>query len=292
MEIEDKNMIKLIKRISLLLLGIFLLCHLSIYIFAEIFYSTRKPNDYKKFEKGIDITLNSESGEKIRGRLIKNNLEKPYILLLHGINSSMQVMFSRADFLSRAGFNILMIDFQSHGASSGEQVTFGYKERYDVNASIEYLKSIGAKKIGVIAASMGGASFLLSKSMNKVNGVVLESVYSDIYTTMNNRVKLVVGPFSTLVTPLMLQQLNIRLGLSNSDLNPAVRIKDLNVPAFIISGSEDRYTIPEETQLMFKNKDGEKKIYIVKGAAHESMHNFLKSEYELKILDFFEEIFH
>ena len=48
-------------------------------------------------------------------------------------------MLGRAEFLHRQGFAVLAPDFQAHGESPGEHVTFGARESLDAAAALAYL---------------------------------------------------------------------------------------------------------------------------------------------------------
>lgn len=50
-------------------------------------------------------------------------------------------MLDRARFLSAAGFAVLLFDFQAHGESPGEHITFGYLESRDAQAAVEFLRT-------------------------------------------------------------------------------------------------------------------------------------------------------
>ena len=47
------------------------------------------------------------------------------VLLLHGVRGDRRAMLGRARFLHQAGYAVMLLDLPSHGASSGERITFG-----------------------------------------------------------------------------------------------------------------------------------------------------------------------
>ena len=68
-------------------------------------------------------------------------------------------MVRRAEFLRQAGYSTLLIDFQGTGESEGKAITFGWRERFDVLAAVNYLKAQSPnQRIGVIGVSPGGGN--------------------------------------------------------------------------------------------------------------------------------------
>lgn len=54
-------------------------------------------------------------------------------------------------------FDVMIFDFRGHGASGGKY-TWSAKERLDVDAVVNYAASLGYKKIGLLAFSLGAAA--------------------------------------------------------------------------------------------------------------------------------------
>ena len=99
------------------------------------------------------VEFQSQSGATIKGWFIKGKKNAGAIVLMHGNRGNRLSMVDRARFLSRAGFSVLLFDFQAHGESSGDHITFGYLESKDAQAAIDFLRANApGEKIGVIGA--------------------------------------------------------------------------------------------------------------------------------------------
>src|SRR4029079_3179884 len=110
------------------------------------------------------------------------------VLLLHGVGANRGAMLNRAEFLHDAGFTVLAPDFQAHGESEGEHVTYGARESLDAAAAVAYLYAVApSERVGVIGVSMGGAASLLGLGPVRANAFVLESVYPTIRQAVSNR---------------------------------------------------------------------------------------------------------
>ncbi len=89
---------------------------------------------------GRRVEFSSTSGATIRGWLIDGRKEGGAIVLLHGVRANRLSMVERARFLSRAGYTVLLFDFQAHGESTGQHITFGYLESMDAQAAVDFLQ--------------------------------------------------------------------------------------------------------------------------------------------------------
>ncbi len=109
------------------------------------------------------VEFQSRSGSVIHGWLCEATPDHGAVLLLHGVRGDRRDMISRAEFLHRAGYTVLLIDFQSHGESRGDRITFGYLESRDALAAVNFLKTMFPEdRIGVIGVSLGAAAFVLA----------------------------------------------------------------------------------------------------------------------------------
>lgn len=232
------------------------------------------------------IKLNSDSGSVISGWHLRHENSKGVVLLFHGIRANRLSMLKRAEMLFSHGYSSVLIDFQAHGQSSGEKITIGYLEKFDVKATIEFAKKHHAgEPVGVIGVSMGGAASLLASPL-QVDALVIESVYPDIESAIHNRVKKRLGFLSWLPSKLLLAQLEPRLDITFSDLRPIDALKNVDSPIFVISGSDDLHTTSEETKRMFAEAKEPKSLWVVSGLGHEDVHSNNPEEYEQKVLAF------
>ncbi len=233
-----------------------------------------------------EFTIASESGALLAGWHIDAGNNKGVVILFHGVRANRESMFERATLLYENGFSVVLIDFQAHGESTGENITIGYLEKYDVLASIEYAKShhVG-QPIGIIGMSLGGASTILASPQN-IDAIIIESAYPDIRSAVVNRIKAKLGFLHKIPSEILLFQLEPRLGFDVSELAPIDKIGTLNSPVFIISGSDDVHTTKEETEQLFSRANEPKQLWIVKGVGHEDVYSKRPELYKNNVLDF------
>src|SRR5579862_3271675 len=72
-----------------------------------------------------NVAISSASGATLRGWFIAGRPGGGAVVLMHGVRSNRLSMVSRARLLNAAGFSVLLFDFQAHGESTGQRITYG-----------------------------------------------------------------------------------------------------------------------------------------------------------------------
>jgi len=233
------------------------------------------------------VAFPSQSGSVIHGWLSRSPAARASVLLLPGVRANRLSMVPRAEFLRRAGYSTLLIDFQGTGESAGDAITFGWRERFDVLAAVQCLKArIPGRPVAVIAVSLGGAATLLAGPPLEVQGVVLEAVYPSIDRAVVNRLRMRIGPFAPVVAPLLLAQLRPRLHLGAADLKPVEHIGAIGCPVLLIGGTLDRHTTVADTERLFAAAREPKELWLIPNAAHVDFLEFAGEAYRRRILAF------
>jgi uncharacterized protein len=233
---------------------------------------------------GRSLTFPSASGGRLSAWFIPGTSTQGAVLLLHPIRSNKQTMLSRAKFLKRQGYAILLVDFQAHGESEGDGITFGYREAKDVKAAVEKLHELAPnEKVAALGVSLGAAALVLSDAHGSLSAVVLESPYATIEESLSNRLRIYFGTVGHLLAPFLLVQLEPRLGVSPSQLRPINQISMLRSPLLILHGTEDRHTTLEEVERLYARAPQPKEFYAVQGAAHVDLHAFSPRAYEVTV---------
>jgi uncharacterized protein len=234
----------------------------------------------------VTTAIASDSGSKIATWYIPADNSRATIVLLHPIRGDRRSMLTRAKLFHDAGYSVVMIDFQAHGESPGEHVTAGFLERYDVRAAVDYARKMNPKdRIGIVGWSMGGAAALLASPLD-VDAVVLESVYPTIFEAIHDRVSKRMGSLSCVLSPVLLFDLQLRLGISPSDMRPIDHIAAVGCPVLVAAGNVDEDTTLAETQRLFDSAAQPKKLVIFQSAAHVDLLDYNRKQYTNDVLPF------
>lgn len=236
----------------------------------------------------VSLSIPNTGKAPVAGWFVRGKPGQGAVLLLHGVRSDRRQMLDRARFLSKAGYSVLLIDLPAHGESNGERITFGANESSGVNAALAYLRTtLPNERIGVIGVSLGAASLVLAHPTPAPDAVVLESMYPTITDAVEDRLAIRLGPLGKKLSPLLLWQLPIRLGVTAEQLQPIAQISSLKSPVLIASGTIDQHTPIVETRRIFAAANEPKELWQVEGAAHVDLHSHGPRIYEAKILLFF-----
>jgi pimeloyl-ACP methyl ester carboxylesterase len=219
------------------------------------------------------VTFASDSGATLHGWWCPIQNANGAVLLLPGIRANRLSMIERARFLRRAGYSVLLIDFQATGETAGDHITFCWKESRDV-------------LVAIIGSSLGGVAALLATPPLKIDALVLEEVYPTIEIATRNRMENYLGVFGRMLTPLLLNQLQWRLGVSASQLRPVDHIENVECPVFVISGENDRNTRRSDTLMLAERARNPKEVWFVPNAGHVDLHRAAPQEYETRVLAF------
>ncbi|HEY3783895.1 MAG TPA: alpha/beta fold hydrolase [Steroidobacteraceae bacterium] len=227
------------------------------------------------------------SGTLVHGWVAHGNAGQGVILLLHGLHGDRRDMIPRAQFLSRLGYSVLLIDFQGHGESRGSHVSFGFREAHDVVGAIQYLRyTMPNEPIGVIGASLGADAFVLTKEHLPVDAVVLESMYPSVRGAVESRLRVHVGLFAPAFAPLMAMQVRVRLGISGDREAIQDGLAHLGTPLLMASSTDDPDTPLEEERSLFAAASQPKEFWAVQGAGRGDLYEFAKGEYERRVAAF------
>ena len=234
-----------------------------------------------------DLNATDVSFDGIKGWFVPARDRAPCVLLMHGVRADRSSMIQRARLLRDAGYTSLLIDLQAHGESVGSHITFGYLESDNARAAVQLLREkFHCRRVAAIGQSLGGAAALLGGQPLQVDALVIESVYPTIREAIADRLRIRLGRPGTLLTPILLLQLEPRLGIGEADLQPIRRIADFHHPVLIMSGEKDQHTTLDETLRLYAAANEPKQLWVVPDAAHVDLQRFAPAAYSRQVLAF------
>jgi len=202
---------------------------------------------------------------------------KRWVLLLHGYRSDREVLNSRRRFFIRRGYHVLILHFRGHGGSEPTRISYGFNERKDIKAAMDFIRLIHRHQpieIGIDGVSMGAAATAYAVAYESINPdwVILESCYDNIHRALENRlgkhVPIPLVPF--LARPMEFMGKHV-FDLPLEDLNPTKALESIRCPVLVLAGDSEGVLTIEEVENLFRSIPEPKRLVFFPGAEHEDL---------------------
>jgi pimeloyl-ACP methyl ester carboxylesterase len=238
-----------------------------------------------------EVEFASPDGLTLFGRFAPGR-NRGVIILIHGLGGVGTDMIVHAEFLSRAGYGVFLIDLRAHGSSDGDTSTFGYREGGDVAGAVDYLLKrvdVDGGKIGTLGISLGAQAALRGALKTKdIKALVLEGlgpvILSDHGGTPKSLIRWINYPFN------WMNYLVYQFMIGGRDRGVLEVIGEVAPrPIFLIaSGAKDIYF----NRLFYQNAKEPKELWELPHGKHGA--GFLENsqEYAKRVVEFFDETLH
>lgn len=208
-------------------------------------------------------------------------------VLFHGHGSQKGTLLEEAAFLHRQGYACLLVDFRAHGESEGTTCTVGFNETGEVKAAYDWVKAKGFQTVLLYGSSMGAAAIIKSvKEFElEVDRLILEMPFGSLPDAVQGRMRIMGLPGSPLGELLTFWG-GVEHGYWAFDYSPCNYSKSLQMPVLLQWGSQDVRVQQHETQCIYDNLAGAKKLVVYEGAGHQSLYNFAPEKWEAEVSKF------
>ncbi|RAW02762.1 alpha/beta hydrolase [Pseudochryseolinea flava] len=290
------SMKKLLKKLALLIAAVFILMNVVAYIHAYRFTHfsttatarTKDPTELTILDKlkvlftGIANprplhqtipsnayeTFSIASSEKLECWRAQVRHAKGTVIMFHGYAGEKSSLLERAEIFQSMGFNTILVDFGGSGGSAGNSTTIGFDEAQQVKDCYDFIAQ-QSEPIILFGTSMGAAAILKAIDDYKLNAnaVILECPFGSLAKTVSARFTMMnVPPFpmSTLLTFWG----GVQHGYWAFGHNPISYAKSVSIPTLILYGEQDERVTLEESQEIYKNLNGPKRLVTYPHAGH------------------------
>ena len=242
-----------------------------------------------------DFSVRAPDGILLRGWKVRpKNSNGNWVLLFHGVSDNRAGVLGHAEFLLRAGYNVVMMDARAHGASEGTLATYGWKERRDTQSIVDGLeKTEAVAHLYALGESMGAAIALQSAEIEtRIEAVVAESSFQDLrevtYDYAGLQWSVLLG--KTLFSPAAIVAIRAAEkegGFRFDDVSPANAVARRPFRVLLICGLRDHNIPARHSQAIFLAAAGRKVLWLVPGAGHTGALGTAPQEFERRVLTFF-----
>jgi alpha-beta hydrolase superfamily lysophospholipase len=235
-----------------------------------------------------EVAFPSRDGLTLRGWFIPAEKPQGTIVFCHGHGGSMDPDIEYAPAFHDSGYNVLMFDFRGHSRSEGQRVSMGYYERLDLLGAVDYLRSRGIDRVGVLGFSMGGVVAISTASQSEaIRAVISDGAFARLSSAIASGAR--ERGLPGWVSPLIICLASLRLGAWLPKADP-IRWVDKIAPKalFIIHGGLDPYVSLAEVQELYAKASEPKELWVVPEASHRMVDKQCPDEYRAKLLAFFD----
>jgi uncharacterized protein len=112
---------------------------------------------------------------------------RPAVVIVHGVGDSLESFVDHGREFAARGHTVLLLDTRGHGGSQGDRITLGAREREDVRAAMDRLRSDGMAASGLLLVghSMGAVAVLRAAAdQPDVRAVIVEAPYDTFRETI------------------------------------------------------------------------------------------------------------
>jgi fermentation-respiration switch protein FrsA (DUF1100 family) len=247
----------------------------------------RSPAEYGlAFE---EVAFQAADDLMLRGWWIPVTGSDRAVVIMHGHGGSMDWDVHRAPALQAAGFNVLLFDFRAHGRSEGKTVSFGYLERQDVLAAVEFLRGRGMRRIGLLGFSFGGiAAMLAAPICPDIAAVVTDGGPARMRSAIAARGVELGAPrwLSVPLAWLIVAMASLRLRANLFHYEPVRWVGRISPrPILLIHAGQDQY-LPDFDDLYAAARPP-KEVWCVPEAGHTKVSEVLPEEFQRRVIEFF-----
>lgn len=249
----------------------------------------------EEFKELLDIpyepvTLSSDYGYSLNGRLFDQQADKS-IILLHREGRNLMASYKFLQMYLNLGYNVLMYDARYHGASEGENYTYGFFERWDLMKQANFLFDRYGEDtlLGFHGESGGAATALMTLCQDdRIGFTIADSSFSELLEVMTGLQDRIVKTESKKLLLLIDLIIRRRAGFSLADVSPLMEIQALEVPVLFIHSEKDALVPAKMSKMLSHFKSGYNELYIAPGSTHLLGYYEHREEYEKRVREFLE----
>lgn len=253
-------------------------------------YSSKEASDL--FERPYEVLeIQSNYGYKLAGRYF-NHGGKACVIWLHREGRNLMAAYKYLNLYRDLGYDVLAIDARSHGRSGGDNYSYGYFERWDLQNWVHFLKGRSPDLIlGFHGESSGAATALMTLSEEKdIAFAIADSSFTELLEVMRTVEAKVLKSRSKKLLVLINQIIKRRAGFSLTDVSPLTEIQALEVPVLFLHSEADEWIPSRMSRILAAFKSGYNQIFIAPGSPHLLGYYQHQSQYEAEIKIFLDHV--
>lgn len=237
-----------------------------------------------------EIKITSPFGYAIHALLVEPYETTRYVIIAHGVTENKFNSVKYMNLFLERGYNALIYDHRRHGESGGKTTSYGYYEKFDLKAVVDWLKKEKGPtlSLGIHGESMGASTMLLYAGMleDSADFYIADCPFSDFKEQLRYRLKKEIKLPPALFVSITDFFLRLRDQYSLAEISPISVIKKIKKPILFIHSEKDDFILPAMTKELYEQKEGPKMLYLAKNGLHAQSLNENSLDYEKAIDEF------
>lgn len=237
-----------------------------------VFTGVKNPRPVNRHLPDVKYSsLDLQSNKRINAWIIPAGNPRGTVILFHGFGGEKSGLLGKASIFRDSGFNTVLVDFMGSGASEGNQTTIGYAEAEEVKTAFDYVRQKGEKHLLLFGISMGAVAIMRAEAVFAIRpeANIIECPYGTLMKTVDARFRNMGMPTFPMA-PMLVFWGGLQNGFNGFKLNPEEYAKSIQAPTLLMYGAKDDKVSMTETQEIYANLAGEKKLVVYPEAAHEN----------------------
>ena len=241
------------------------------------------------------VSVASPFGYTIDCLFVQPYATNKWMIFCHGITENKYNSIKYMNIFIERGFNAIIYDHRRHGQSGGKTSSFGFYEKYDLEAVVDELKKREGADVyfGIHGESMGAVTALLYGGSIRDDAAfyIADCPFSTFHGQLKHRIKEDVPLPAWIILPIGDLFLKIREGYRFHHVAPLSVINRISKPVLFIHSEHDPYIPVSMTKELFDAKKGPKQLYVSSKGAHAQSFNENQQEYK-NAIDTFLQTYH
>jgi dipeptidyl aminopeptidase/acylaminoacyl peptidase len=181
------------------------------------------------------------------------------LLFLHGFTGTRYHVFDWARLFWERGCHVLAYDHRGHGDSTPAFHTYGFYEKEDAVAALDWLAArtgLARPQIGVFGVSYGAATALQMAPLTPdIAFVGADSAYSELEEIVDYQARQQFPTLAPLLLPGALAVAELRADFDVQAVAPERSIADVQIPVLLVHSTTDEYTFSTHSEDIYANSD-------------------------------------
>lgn len=196
------------------------------------------------------------------------------LLFLHGFRGTRYHALNWARLFWERGCDVLAYDHRGHGDSTPAFHTYGYHEKEDAMAALDWLAGragLERSQIGVFGVSYGAATALQMAPLTPdIAFIGADSAYSDLEEIVRYQAGELFPTLAPLILPGALRVAEWRANFDVQAVAPERSIAETQVPVLLVHSLTDEYTFSTHSEDIYANSDQSRTVLVLTdwGAPH------------------------